>query len=73
MLSCQELYQALSEAMPADQIDHHYSDLYVKVTYVSRDLVHRYQFRRHVSTFTDQITHTLWYDIPFCYPGKIDK
>lgn len=73
MLSCQELYQALSDAMPADQMDHHYSDLYVKVTNESRALVHKYQFRRLVTTFTDQITGTLWYDIPFCYPGKIDK
>lgn len=73
MLSCSELYAALVDALPPDQIDHHYSDLYVKVTDKSRALVHRYQFRRHVTTFIDQITHTLWYEIPFCYPGKIDK
>ena len=64
-----ELYEALVAAMPADQIDHHESDLYVKVTDTSMKILHQSGLiRGHgYTTFVDQITKTLWYDIAFCY------
>lgn len=64
-----ELYMALVDAMPADQIDHHDSDLYVKVTNTSmRILQQSGLIRGHgYTTFVDQLTNTLWYDIAFCY------
>ena len=63
-----ELYNALVAAMPADQIDHHESDLYVKCTDVSMKIIWEAELSSVMkSTFVDQITHTLWYDLAFCY------
>lgn len=63
-----ELYDALVAAMPADQIDHHESDLYVKCTEVSTKIIYEAELSPVMkSTFVDQITHTLWYDLAFCY------
>jgi hypothetical protein len=51
---------------PAD-IDHWCSDLYVKVTPVSKKVVEGYEFKCNVQTFRSQIDSTAWYDIPFAY------
>lgn len=73
MITISDIYPAISAALPSDQIDHHYSDLYCKVTPASRDIVHRYENRRYVTTFHDAITGALWYEIPFAYPGEWTK
>lgn len=68
------LMERLLEAgYPKDQMYHHYSDLYIFVTPITKSVVdkwckdngyHRYLF---ISTFHDQITGNLMYDIAFQY------
>jgi len=45
----------------------HNSDLYVHVTAESRAILASYTCRACVTVFVDQITNTLWYDVPFAY------
>ena len=66
-LNVQELYNALKEQIPPEYIDHYYSDLYVKVTPISTDLIAQYENKFMVSKFIDNIEHKLWYEIPFGY------
>lgn len=66
-LNVLELYNALKEQMPPEYIDHCYSDLYVKVTPISTDLIAQYENKFMVSKFIDNIEHKLWYEIPFGY------
>lgn len=66
-LNVLELYNALKEQMPPEYIDHYYSDLYVKVTPTSTDLIAQYKNKFMVSKFIDNIEHKLWYEIPFGY------
>lgn len=61
------IYAAALEALPAADIDHHESDLYIKVTPASMALLERFQYRHLVTTFIDNIDHVRWYDLPFCY------
>ena len=64
------IYAAAVEALPAADIDHHDTDLYIRVTPDSQHLINRFQYRYMVKTFIDNIDHVLWYDLPFCYlPG----
>lgn len=49
------------------EIASHESDLYVPVTAATRAIVDRYTSRDIVTTFTDQATGKLWFDIPFAY------
>lgn len=70
------IYAAAVEALPACDIDHHSSDLYIRVTQESKALISRFQYRHMVTTFVDNIDHVLWYELPFCFtpflenPGK---
>ena len=68
------LMQMLLEAgYPRDQMFHHYSDLYVFVTEKTRQIINKWLRQENlngslfVSTFTDQITGRLMYDIAFQY------
>lgn len=69
----QDLFDNIKAVLPASDIDHHYSDLYCRVTRETMNIVHRYEYRNMVKTFKDQVTGSLWYEIPFAYPGKWDK
>lgn len=62
------VYAAAVERLPACDIDHYCSDLYLRVTPASEQLRNRYQYPRQVTIFTDAIEGVLWYDFPFCYP-----
>lgn len=55
------------------EIDHHESDLYIPVTPETMALVKRYTSRSIVTSFTNQIDHKPWYDIPFAYMPFWDK
>lgn len=59
----------LRKELPADEIDHHNSDLYVKATPKAKEIFKKYGVHNHplVSTFIDQVTHTRWFDLPFAY------
>lgn len=51
-------------------MDHHESDLYVKVTVQSAAILANYKNvieRRFIKTFRHQVTQDIWYDIPFAY------
>lgn len=61
------IYQQLKDVVRPDEIDHHESDLYVKVTEESKRVIAEYPFRINVSVFSDNITHSAWYEIPFEY------
>lgn len=57
------------------------SDLYLKVTPVSTELIGQYDFKENVTRFLDNIDHVPWYEIPFgntdwwerrgCYCGEV--
>lgn len=70
-LSPSELYQAAVDQMPPEQISHWCSDLYLKVTPVSENLVANYKFREFVHMFRDQIDGVPWYEIPFAAPFRV--
>lgn len=55
------------ETMNPSEIDHHESDLYLKVNETSQKLIDEYPFKMNVSIFTDQISGAKWYDIPFAW------
>jgi hypothetical protein len=48
-------------------MDSHESDLYLKVTPESSELVKKYDRNKIAKQFTNQIDHTLWYDLPFMF------
>lgn len=68
MLTPSTVYAAAVERLPACDIDHYCSDLYLRVTPASEQLRNRYQYRSMVSVFRDNIEGVLWYEFPFCYP-----
>lgn len=67
------LYIRILEAgIPKSDIDHHETDLYVRVTEQSKRVIENYIKEAHaehmVKTFRSNIApHDLWYDCPFCY------
>lgn len=71
--SLPEILPEIKKVLPDKDIDHHYSDLYCKVTRDTIHIVRRYEYYRMVSTFIDAITGELWYEIPFAYTGTWDK
>ena len=68
-----DIFPAVSAVLAPEDWDHHYSDLYCKVTEDTRAIISKYEYKRCVSTFIDNVTGQLWYDIPFAYPGSITK
>lgn len=56
--------------MPPEDIDHHGSDLYLRVTPESKKLVEEYDYRSTVGMFIDNIDHVPWYDVPFAWIGE---
>lgn len=68
MLTPSTLYAAAVDLLPAGDIDHWCSDLYIRVTKASAQLRNRYQYPRQVTIFIDAIDGVSWYEFPFCYP-----
>lgn len=62
-----DIYIEALKTMDPRDIDHHCSDLYLRVNDISRKLVSEYEYKNNVTTFIDQIDHVLWYEIPFAY------
>lgn len=48
-------------------LDHHESDLFVKITPRSRQIVQDYEHKENVTVFPHQETKELWFDVPFAY------
>lgn len=61
------IYEQAVATLPATDIDHHESDLYLRKTSLSTKLVDEYRFKQNVSTFRDGIENDIWYEIPFAY------
>lgn len=59
--------------LPKEDIswDEYSSDLYVRVTEESKKIIAELQPKSLLSTFTHNIEHDLWYDLPFCKNGKL--
>lgn len=61
------IYEKAVESLPSADIDHHESDLYLRITPISKKLIREYEFKNQVHVFRDNIEHVLWYEIPFAY------
>jgi len=59
------IYQELKAA--GIEISNHESDLYAKKDANSQAIVKKYQYKKNVRVFINQIDGTLWYDIPFAF------
>lgn len=68
MIKPSEIYSEAVKRLPASDIDHHSSDLYIRVTPESKKLVQEFQYPHLVTTFIDNIEGVPWFDFPFCYP-----
>ena len=63
-----EILKAVKAAqIPAAHIDHHASDLYLKVTPETTQIINQLENKSLLTTFTDNIDKELWYEIPFAY------
>lgn len=67
------IYSILVKELPAKDIDHHESDLYVRKTPKSTEIINKLNNKSLLSTFRDQIDNDIWYDLPFCYTPFWDK
>ena len=83
-MSNKSLMERLLEAgYPPEDIDHHYSDLYVYVTPLTTKVIMEWADENgydnnlrdgvFVQTFKDQITGRMMYDIAFQYIPSLDK
>lgn len=67
------IHELAAERMRPEEIDHHESDLYLKVTPVSRELVAQYDYKNLVTMFISNIDRVPWYEIPCAWTGKRTK
>lgn len=61
-----EIYAAAVAILPAEDIDHHNSDLYLRRTPEATALVDRLTTKVLLSVFRDQ-DGAMWYELPFCF------
>ena len=62
-----DIYKKAVESMQGNEIDHYQSDLYLKVTPVSQELVNNFEFKGNVKRFYSRVDNSSWFDIPFAY------
>jgi len=71
-----EILEIAEKYMQPEDIDHHESDLYLKVNPISKKIIDNLakENRPHVGKFISAIPpHVYWYDIWWAYPnGKAD-
>ena len=65
------IHAIAAATMKPEEIDHWYSDLYLKVTPISKSLVDRYEYKHFVTVFRDQIEGLPWYEIPFAFDRAV--
>ena len=72
--------QKAQEILPAEDIDTHYGDLYIKVSDKSKELINKMKDKDSglVEIFTSEIDGQQWYDIPFAnmeddYKNKLNE
>ena len=61
-----EIYAAAVAELPAEDIDHHNSDLYLRRTPAATALINRLENRALLSVFRDP-SGAVWYELPFCF------
>lgn len=61
------IYEKAVAVLPASDIDHHESDLYLKLSKESAAIVSEYPYKNQVHLFVSQIDGCAWYDVPFGY------
>jgi len=66
------IYEVAVKTLPAEDIDHHASDLYIRKTPESTALLKRMRYRNSglLTTFRSNIDGDIWYELPFCYGGE---
>lgn len=63
-----EVYEIAAANMDPEHIDHHESDLYLKVNSTSSLIVGALDNRALLNVFRSNIEpRELWYELPFCY------
>ena len=67
------IYSVLVKELPAEDIDHHDSDLYVRKTPKSTEIINRLTTKSLLSTFKDNIDGDIWYELPFCFSPHFQK
>lgn len=65
------IYDQMAEA--GVPLAHHESDLYAKVTPVSKAIVLGYEHRSNVTRFNASDGTGIWFDMPFAYQPFWDK
>jgi hypothetical protein len=75
MMKASEIYEAMVAVLPPQHIDHHFTDLYVKMTPETTKIIKQSGLTRGIgyTVFTDQITGTPWYDIAFAYTPEWER
>lgn len=61
-----DIYAVAVATLPAEDIDHHYSDLYLRATPASDAILRRLENKSLLSRFCDP-DGVVWYDLPFCF------
>ena len=63
------IYEVAVKMLPAEDIGHHASDLYIRKTPESTALLKRMRYRNSglLTTFRSNIDGDIWYELPFCY------
>jgi len=62
-----DIQKKAKELMKPEDIDHHASDLYLKVNDISKKLVDEYEYKSVVTQFKSKTDGGQWYEIPFAY------
>ena len=68
-----EIHAIAAQELPAEDIDHHESDLYIKFSAKSSALVNRLTCKSLLTTFRSQTDGNLWYELPLCYNPAIGR
>ena len=61
-----DVYAVAVATLPAADIDHHDSDLYIKRTPAAMAIIKRLENKSLLSVFRDP-SGAAWYELPFCY------
>ena len=62
-----DIHCILAKELPAEDLDHHASDLYVRKTEKSTEIINKLNNKALLTTFIDNIEGKEWYELPFCY------
>ena len=68
------IYAAALKTLPSSDIDHHETDLYLKVSTESTELIKDYDYPLSVEKFVSPLDGCAWYCVYWAYtPGWTEK